>query len=54
MYLFLFGSAGSSLLLGLFSSCDAQASYCSSFSYCGARALGLAGFSNCGTWAQLP
>ena len=53
IYLFI-GCAESLLLRGLSSSCDAQASYCSSFSYCGARALGLAGFSNCGTWAQLP
>ena len=49
MYLFLFGSAGSSLLLGLFSSCDAQASYCSDISCFRARALGHAGFSSRGT-----
>ena len=35
---FIFGCGGSSLLLGLFSSCGAQASYCSGFSCWVARA----------------
>jgi len=39
-YLFIFGCTGSSLLLELFSSCGAWASYCSGFSCCGARAPG--------------
>ena len=47
-FLFIFGCGGSSLLLGLFSSCGAQASYCSGFSCWGARALELKDFSNCG------
>ena len=42
-YLFIFGCTGSSLLLGLFSSCGAWASSCSGFSCCGAQALGLVG-----------
>ena len=37
---FPFGCAGSSLLLGLFSSCGAQASHCGGFS-CRAQALGM-------------
>ena len=52
IYLFIFGCAGSSLLLGLCSSCselgvlssyDVQASHCSGFSCCEARARGLNG-----------
>ena len=39
--LFIFGCAGSSLLLGLLSACSVQASHCSSFFCCGAQALGL-------------
>ena len=59
-YLLIFGCAGSSLLLGLFSrrreqgllfSCGAQPSHCSGFSCCGSRALELAGFSSCGSQA---
>ena len=38
-----FGSAGSLLLRGLFSSCGAWASHCGGFSCCGAEALGHAG-----------
>ena len=45
----LFGCAGSSLLCGLFSSCDAQASHCSGFSCCRVQALGLMGFSSHGS-----
>ena len=41
---YLFGSAGSSWLHGLFSSCSGQASHCGGFSCCGARAQG--------TWAS--
>lgn len=51
MYLFLFGSAGSSLLLGLFSSGDVQASIAVA-SYFRAWALGHAGFSSRGTRLQ--
>ena len=40
-YLLIFGCAGSSLLPGLFSSCNVQASHSSGFSCCGARLLGL-------------
>ena len=36
---FIFDCAESSLLRGLFSSCDAQPSHCRGFSYCGAQAL---------------
>ena len=47
--LFIFGCAGSFLLLGLFSSCGMQASHCDGFSSCGAWTLGYVGFSSCGT-----
>ena len=46
-YLFVFGSAGSSLLQGLFSGCGTLASRYSGFSWCDARALGHEGFSSC-------
>ena len=58
---FFFGSTGSSLLCGLFSSCGeqgllsssgAQASHCDGVS-CGARVLGHVGFSSCGAQASL-
>ena len=61
IYQFVFGSAGSSLLHELFSSCgeqgplsscDVWASRCGGFSCCGAQALGHAGLSSCGMWAQ--
>ena len=45
----LFGCAGSSLLCGLLSSCDAQASHCSGFPGCRVQALGLVGCSTCGS-----
>ena len=54
IYLFIFGCAGSSLLLGIFSSCDKRellfscivwASHCGSFSCCRVWALGHTGFS---------
>ena len=41
---------GLQMLLELFSSCGAQASYCSDFSWCGAPALGRTGFSQCSSW----
>ena len=56
IYLFIFGNAGSSLLCGLFPSCEeqgllsgcgVQASHCCGFSCCGAWALGSAVFSSC-------
>ena len=59
--LFIFGSAGSSLLHGIFStfceqgllsSCAAQASHCGSFSYWRTRAPGCAGFGSHSTQAQ--
>ena len=59
-YLFTFGCAGSSLLLGLFSSrsegkllysCRARTFRCSGFFYCRAWTCGQAGFSSCGSWA---
>ena len=52
---FIYGCAGSSLLLGLFSSCNeqgflsscgAQVYHCGGFSCCGARALEHLGFSS--------
>ena len=52
IYVLIFGCAGSSLLLGLFSSCRewgllssccVQASHCSGLSCCGAQALERAG-----------
>ena len=58
--LFIFGSAGSLLLHGLFSSCSkwsllsgcsVWASHCG-FSFCGAGALGHTGFGSCGLRAQ--
>ena len=58
-YLFIFGSAGSSLLhrlfsscgeQGLHSSCSAWASHCSVFC-CGVKLLGCVGFSTCVSWA---
>ena len=39
IYLFIFGSARSSLLCGLFSSCGLRASHCSGFSRCRIQAL---------------
>ena len=54
IYLFIFGCAGSSLLLGIFSTCDKRellfscsvcASHCGSFSCCRVWALGHTGFS---------
>ena len=57
----LFGFAGSSLLLGLFSSrskqglistCSVWASHCGGFSCCRAWALGHVGFSSCGSRLQ--
>ena len=50
----MFGCGGSSLLLGLFSSCRKQgcgapASHCSGFPYCGAQALELS-LSSGATW----
>ena len=60
-YFFIFGCAGSSLLLRLFSdciewrlvsNCSAQASHCSGFSCCRAQAPGHTSFSSCGTRAQ--
>ena len=59
-YLFIFGSAGSSLLhrllpgcceTRLLSSCGVQASHCDGFSCCWAWAVGCMGFSSCGTHA---
>ena len=59
IYLFIFGWAGSSLLLGLFSgcgkcgaalSCGARGSSCSGSSYCGALAPEHR-LSSCGVWA---
>ena len=51
LYLFIFGSAGSLVLLRLFSSCREWGlrSSCSAhgFSCCGAWALGRGGFSSC-------
>ena len=43
IYLFIFGCAGFSLQLRLFSSCRTWASHCGCFSRCGAQALGLGG-----------
>ena len=60
IYLFIFGSAGFSLLHGLvsncgewepLSSCGVQASHCGGFFYWGARALGCTDFSSCGPQA---
>ena len=60
IHVFHFGSAGSSLLWGLFSSCGNQgllpscgvwASHCQGFSCCGARPLGHSGFRSCGSQA---
>ena len=59
IYLFIFGSTVSSLLLGLFSgavsrgysSCGAWASHCSGFSFCGAQGLGCVSFGSCSPWA---
>ena len=50
-YLVIFGYAGSSLLLGLFSSYGEWASHRGGFSCCGVQALGRGGFSSCGMWA---
>ena len=47
--LFIFGCAGSFLLLRLFSSLGEQASHCASFSSCGAWTLGYMGFRSSGT-----
>ena len=60
-YWFIFGHAGSSLLPGVFRSCDewgllsscsAQASPWGGLSSCRAWAPGYEGLSSCGTWAQ--
>ena len=60
VYLSVFGSAGSSLLHRLFSSCgeqgllpncDVRASHCGGCCCCRARALGCVGFSSCGSQA---
>ena len=55
-YLFLFGCAGSSLMLfsscskqGLLSSCGVQASHCGGFSCCRAWTPGHQRFSSCGS-----
>jgi len=45
----LFGCAGFSLLCGLRSSCDAQASHCSGFCCCRVQVLELVGFSSHGS-----
>ena len=50
IYLY-FGSAGSSILGGLFSACGAWASRCGGFSCCQAQALGPVGFSSCSSQA---
>ena len=61
MYLFIFGYTGSSMLLGLFSSCGewgilsscgVRASHCGGFSCCEAEPLGCRGFRSCSPWAQ--
>ena len=61
MYLFIFGYTGSSMLLGLFSSCGewrilsscgVRASHCGGFSCCEAEPLGCRGFRSCSLWAQ--
>ena len=60
VYLSVFGSAGSSLLHRLFSSCskqgllsncDVRASHCGGCCCCRARALGCVGFSSCSSQA---
>ena len=51
IFFFFFGCAGSPLLHGLFPSCGAWASHCSSSSCCGARALGHSGSRSCGSQA---
>ena len=57
----IFGSVGSMLLPGLFSSCSewgpppscsARSSHCGGLSCCRAQALGHTGFSSCSMWAQ--
>ena len=45
--LFIFDSAGSSVLGGLVSGCGTWASHCDGFSCCQAQALGSVGFSSC-------
>ena len=58
LFTFIFGCAGSSLLLfscgeqGLLSSCSSKASHCGGFSCHGAWALGCSGFSSFGMWTQ--
>ena len=61
LFLFIFGCAGSSLLHGLFSSCDKQGatlavvcwhSHCGGFPCCRARLPGHTGFSSCSVRAQ--
>ena len=49
--LFIFGCAGYSLLLRLFSSCGTWASHCGGFS-CEAQTPGHVGFSSCTSQAQ--
>ena len=57
LFIFIFGSAGSSLLRKLFSRCGEwgrlssgeQDSHCCGMSCCGAWVLGLEGFSGCGS-----
>ena len=61
IHLFIFGCAGSSLLLGPCCSCSRQGSslvvirrllsHCGGFSYCGTQTLGCTGFSSCTFWA---
>ena len=58
MYVFIYGCAGSSLLLGHFSSWGEPASRCRGSSCCGAQALGVKasvaaalGLGSCGAWA---
>ena len=60
MLFFIFASAGSSLLQGLFSACEwgplsgrgVQASHCGGFPCCGAQSLGRVGFQTCSSWAR--
>ena len=60
LLIFIWGCAGSSLLLGLFSncteqgllcSCGMQACLCSGLSCCAAQTLGCEGLSCCSSWA---
>ena len=59
-YFIIWGRAGSSSLLGLFSRCGdwgllqlaVKASQCGDFSLCGVQALRCWSFSGCGRWGQ--